>query len=150
MRKATTLPSIIIILLLIAIVMLEYGIKFLAKEPLLPDLGTGLATLGLGLVLPFVVFESLLVGKVFGIHSNFTTYSNTMEVRYVLEPRIAAMEIPRLRFATSLVVFGCFILWVLTLISALIATTETYYLYYVAFGTGILNCLIAWAYLVFV
>lgn len=137
------------ILLILLVVLLEFAVRWLAGAKLLPDLATTLSSLGLGLVLPFPAFESLLVGKIFGIRSEYKVVAGRVTVSYVLEPTVAAEKIPRLRFWTFVVVVCCSVIWIVTLVLSLKTMSHD-----VAPGVplafGILNCLVSWVYLVFV
>ena len=132
--------------LLIGVVAIEVIIRLAVDDSASPEYGVMLATIGLGMVLPFLLFESLLLGKIHGIkRAFFPNPDGSLGMRIDIKQQVAAEHIPALKTATYILVIGCFIVWALALLTGLwLQQGITHPL--VPLGFGIANCLAALAY----
>lgn len=124
-------------------------VKIAAGKEMLPGLGNNLAALGLGQILPFVVFESLLTGKILSMRATYQFFGSTLTVKYPVSVQHTAGTIEKLRVFTLLIFIGCFLVWIAAVsFSANLASGKQYS--GLSLALGCINCLIAWSYLVFV
>ena len=108
-----------------------------------------MASLGLGQVLPYLVFESLLIGKVYRV---FTDYKKAgiaeLQATYRISTVRSPSHIGTLIMLTQLVFFGCLLLWLGAV--AYTAQLEPGESIAIPILLGGVNCLLAWFYVIFV
>jgi hypothetical protein len=141
------LKAAVIIILPLAIVIGEIIIKISAGKPFLQDVGTILGALGLGQIIPFLVFESLIIEKIYSFKTVYSISGKVLHIEYPLEVNDSNLnKIDNVRTITLLVFVGCLLTWLASVsFSTNITSSTEYSIPSMVFG--LVNCIIAWFYL---
>jgi hypothetical protein len=133
-------------LLPFAVFIIELIIRSSNGNNIIDGLGTSLASIGIGQIFPFVIFESVIIGKLISVNATIRKEDKSIIVSYPLEMENKSINL--IKILTSLFFVGCVIIWIAVLsISANDIENQKSFL---TIGLGSLNSILAWVYLVFI
>jgi hypothetical protein len=124
----------------------EVILKVTTGQPILPGLASSLAGIGLGQVMPFVMFESLLTAKILTPKTEYAINGAELIVRYPLALQRDPATIEGLRLWAIATFLCSLLLWLGAVgLSNHLRQGQSYSL--VATGLGVANCVLAWLFL---
>jgi hypothetical protein len=144
-RRFKPIKATIIIGIPLLIVFLKVFIQYVvAKAGLFDHIGLTLSSIALGQIFPFIVFDTLLIGKVISTSTDYNfTDNKEFIVKYQLALERSPEKIDDLKAITMLIFIACLVLF---MVSAFLGANGDY-MYSTIFG--VVNSVVVWLYLLF-
>lgn len=143
-QKFKPIKAVIIIGIPMMIIFLKVFVKYALGVNLYDQVGITLSSIALGQIFPFIVFDTLLIGKVISTSTDYNfTDNKEFIVKYQLAMEKSPERIDDLKAITFLIFFACLILFMVCVFFG----AKGDYLSSIIFGS--INSLIVWLYLLF-
>lgn len=143
-RSFNPVKALILTGIPLLIIFFKVFIRFLLGLDYFSQIGVTLASLGLGQIFPFIVFDNLILSKILSTKTDYTFSKSEFKVKYRVELAKSTERIESLKAITLIVFFTCFMLF---MICVYFGSTGNE-VFSSVFGS--ISVLIVWSYLIFI
>ena len=149
LKKIFSQTSIKILFIPLALVLIDNLFKHTLHLEIMKNLGITLASLGLGQIIPFAFFDSLLVNKILVIEEEYSySEDKIFTIKYPIKINKKPEEIKYLVSITNVFLTIAITFWIFSLLTSVSINPE-FGFSILSLILGVLNYFIAWLYLIF-
>lgn len=139
-NKYLTTKSLIAIGIPLTVIAIQALIRISADKDF-NGIGITLSSIGIGQIFPFIIFESFLLSKIFGLKEESQYISDgKIAMTYKIENKADLTTIKEIRLLS----YGFFLLIILLFITTIVLNLKGEIGYHIL--TGLLSCILAWYY----